>query len=135
MFLSSKRFLFSKTSSRHLEDVFSVTIFYFPRRLQDIFKASSRCLQCIFSGPLHEVFKTSSQDDLKTFSSFLQDVSQDVFKTFLQDVIFKTCSKRLGRQKSVTLKTPSGLLQHLFSKANMFAGLLFLHNRVLRRTK
>ena len=90
----SKHFLFSKTSSRRLEDVFSVTLFVF----QDVFKTSSRRFQ--------DVFKTSS----KASSRRLQDVFvkrlaimssrrlQDVFKTpwktkkcYTEDV-FKTSS-------------------------------------------
>ena len=35
--LPSKHFLFSKTSSRRLEDVFRVALFRLPRRLQNVF--------------------------------------------------------------------------------------------------
>ena len=56
-------------SSRRLEDIFSVTIFLFPRRLQDVFKTF-----------LQDVFKTSwkakncyAEDVLKTPSRRLQD--------------------------------------------------------------
>ena len=52
--LPSKHFLFSKTSSRRLEDVFSVTLFVF----QDVFKTSSRRV-CKTS--CNYVFKTSSR--------------------------------------------------------------------------
>ena len=47
-----------KTSSRHIEDVFNVTIFRLPRRLQDLFKRNSKCL-------------------VNTSSRFLQDVLED----------------------------------------------------------
>ena len=94
----SKHFLFPKTSSRRLEDVFSVTLFVF----QDVLKKSWRRLQDVFAIRLP---KTSSrppqdilQDVFKTFSRRLQDVFQDIFKTYL---------RRLGRQKNVTLKTSS----------------------------
>ena len=76
--------------------------FHLPRRLQDVFairfpKTSSRCLQ-------------------------------DVFKTCLQDVLqlcLQTSSRRLGRQKNVTLTTSSRCLQDVFSTSSprrMFAG-------------
>ena len=68
-----KHFLFSKTSWKCLEDVFSVTIFRLPRRLGDVFKSSSR-----------RVCNTSSKKRL-----------QDVFKTCFQDFFFKTSSRRL----------------------------------------
>ena len=82
----SKHFLFSKTSSRRLEDVFSVTLFVF----QDVFKTSSR-----------RVCKTSC------------------------NYVFKASSRRLGRQKNVTLKTSSRRLQDVFSTSSprrMFSG-------------
>ena len=76
--------------------------FHLPRRLQDVFairfpKTSSRCLQ-------------------------------DVFKTCLQEVLqlcLQTSSRRLGRQKNVTLTTSSRCLQDVFSTSSprrMFAG-------------
>ena len=66
---------------RRLEDVFSIKSFHRPRRLQDVFP---RCLPNMSSIRLQNIFKTS-----------LKDVSQDVFKTCLQVVFFKTSSKRL----------------------------------------
>ena len=50
-------------SSRCLQDIFCVTIFRLPRRLQDV---------------LQDVFKTSLQDVFKMFSRCLQDVLEDV---------------------------------------------------------
>ena len=79
-YLPSKHFLLSKTPSRRLEDVFSVTLFVF----QDVFKTY---LQYVFLKRLQDVFKTCLQD---------------VLQLCLQDV-FKTSSRRLGRQKNVTL--------------------------------
>ena len=74
----SKHFLFSKTSSRRLEDVFSVTLFVF----QDVFKT---CLQDVLQLCLQDVFKTS----WKTKKCY----TEDVFKTSsrrLQYVFIKT---------------------------------------------
>ena len=59
----SKHFLFSKTSWRRLEDVFSVTLFVF----QDVFKTSSRRV-CKTS--CNYVFKTS----WKTKKCYTEDV-------------------------------------------------------------
>ena len=76
-----------------------------PRRLQDVFKTSSRRLPRRL---------------------------QDVFKTCLQDVLqlcLQTSSRRLGRQKNVTLTTSSRCLQDVFSTSSprrMFAGMFVL---------
>ena len=80
----SKHFLFSKTSSRRLEDVFSVTLFVF----QDIFKTY---LRYVFQKRLQDAFKTSSRCVCKTSCNY----------------VFKTSLRRLGRQKNVTLKMSS----------------------------
>ena len=62
------------------------------RRLQDVFKTSSRHLQDVLPRRLQNVFKTSSRRLAKTSSRHLQDVFkmssrcfEDVFKSF-QDV-------------------------------------------------
>ena len=123
--LLSKHFLFSKTSSRHLEDVFSVTFFVF----QDLFKTSSRRLQDVFAIRLPKTFSRHLQDVFKTFSRPLQDVFQDVLQLCLQDV-FKTSSRRRGRQKNVTLKTSWRRLEDVFSMSSprrMFAGIVRQH--------
>ena len=67
------------------QDVFSVTIFRLPRRLQDIIKTY---LQYVFQKSLQDVFKITSQDVFKTFSRHLIREKmlhwrrlQDVFKT------------------------------------------------------
>ena len=62
----SKHFLFSKTSWRRLEDVFSVTLFVF----QDVFKTSSR-----------RVCKTSCNYVFKTSWKTKKCYTEDVFKT------------------------------------------------------
>ena len=76
-FAAKISFLFSKTSSRCLEDVFKVTNFrlMFAIRLPIM---SSRRLEDVFKLSLQDVFKTSSR------------LFQDVFKRCLQDVFKKT---------------------------------------------
>ena len=74
-----------KTSSRHLQDVLPRRLQdVLQKRLQDIFKTSSRRLQ--------NVFKTS----WKTSSRHLQDVfktsCKDIFKTFSRRIIKLNCS-------------------------------------------
>ena len=129
----SKHFLFSKTSWRCLEDVFSITLFVF----QDVFKTSLRRLPDVFAIRLPEMsprrLPRRLQDVFKTSLRYLPRRLQDVFKTCLQDVlllclqdVFKTFSRCLGRQKNVTLKTSSKRLQAVFSTSSprrMFAGL------------
>ena len=80
--IAQQTVLVSKTSSRSLQDVFSVTLFVF----QDLFKTY---LQYVFLKRLQGVFKTSSRRVCKTSCNY----------------IFKTSSRRLGRQTNVTLKT------------------------------
>ena len=108
-FLPSKSFLFSKTSLRRLEDVFS-TLYVF----QDILKTSSRRLQDVFaihlpktsSRRLQDVFKTSSRRLQDVFarrlaimsSRRLQDVLEDKIMLHLQDVC-KTTSVRLHQDE------------------------------------
>ena len=96
------------------QDVFSVTLFVF----QDVLKTSSRRLQDVFAIRLPKMSSRRLQDVLqdvfKTFSRCLPRRLQDVFQTCLQDVlqlclqeVFKTSSRRLERQKNVTLKASS----------------------------
>ena len=77
-------FLFSKTSSRCLEDVFSVTNF----RLMFAIR-----LPIMSSRRLEDVFKLSLQDVFKTFLRRLQDVFA---RRLLQDVFKKSSRKRLA---------------------------------------
>ena len=126
-------FLFSKTSSRCLEDVFSVTNFrlMFAIRLPIM---SSRRLEDVFKLSLQDVFKTSSRRFQDVFKTCLQDVffktsSRSLQENVLQlclEVVLKTPSKCLGRQKYVTLKTSSRHLRGVFSTSSprrMFPGL------------
>ena len=81
-----------KTSSRRLgQNQYIHLVHTSSRRLQDVFKTSSRHLQDVLPRCLQDVFKTSSRRLAKTYSRHLQDV----FKTFwkcLQDIL-KTFSK------------------------------------------
>ena len=97
----SKHFLFSKTSWRRLEDVFRVTLFVF----QDLFKTSSRRICNTSSRHFQDVFKTSSKTS-----------SRRVCKTSC-NYVFKTSSRRLGRQNECLL----GLYCCVFSNS-------YLHN-------
>ena len=122
----SKYFLFSKTSSRRLKEVCSVTLFVFQdvfailrlqdlfairfpktssRRLKDVFKTLSRRLQDVFQ----DVIKTSSRRFQDVFARRLAIMSsrrlQDVFKTswktkkcYTEDA-FKTSSVRLHQNE------------------------------------
>ena len=67
-------------SSRRFQDVFSVTIFRLPRRLQDV---------------LQDVFKTSSRRLCKTSSRRLQDVLEDIklFRWRRVEDVLKTSSR------------------------------------------
>ena len=82
---------------RHLEDVFSVTIFLLPRRLEDDCKDV-----CKMSS------KMSSRHLRKACSRYLQDVLQLSFEEVL-----KAPWRRLGIQENVTLKA-SRRLQDVF---------------------
>ena len=124
----SKYFLFSKTSSRRLEDVFSITLFRLPRRLEDVFKTY---LQYVFQKRLQGVFKMSSQDVFKTFSRRFQNVLARLFfkttsrrrlatmsRRHLQDV-FKTSCKTKKCYTEDVFKTSSRRLQYVFTKTNV----------------
>ena len=84
-----------------------------------------------------DVSKTSSRR-LQRNTFRLPRPLQDVFKTCLQDVlqlclqeVFKTSSRRLERQKNVTLKTSWRCLQYVFNTSSprrMFAGFKWLNN-------
>ena len=95
----SKHLLVFKTSSRRLEDmswrrlqhVFSVTIFCFPRRLQDVLE-SKKLLRW------RHLQNMSWRHVMKTSSTRLRR------NNFTSS---KTSSRRLGKQKIVTLKTSS----------------------------
>ena len=60
---------------------------------------------------------------------------QDVLQLCVQDV-FKTFSRRLGRQKNVTLKTSSRRLQYVFTKTNVcWVSSEFQHFKIKVRSK
>ena len=140
----TKHFLFSKMSSRRLEQVFRVTIFRLPslfkksfqnvfktpsRRVckkssKDVFKASSQDVKDVFKTPSQDVFarylrNTSSEDVFKTFSRLLQDAFQTCFQ-----YVFETSSRRplairpwrrLGRHKMLHWRR----LQYVSTKTNV----------------
>ena len=133
-----KHFLFSKTSWRRLEDVFSVTIFHLPRRLQDVF---ARSLPKTPSRRLQDIFKTSSQDVFKKFLRPFQDVFQGVFKMSSRRICKTSSSRRLQedvlqlcledvlktkRQKNVTLKTSSRCLQYILIKTTVCWDIIYI---------
>ena len=126
-------------SLRRLEDVFSVTIFRFPRRLQDalwdvVFRTSSKplakskiaTLKTCWRRLLHiswrrlqDVLKINKcllrrplQDVFKTSSRRLQRRLQNIFKTSCKN-FFKTSSKRLQD----IFKMSSRHLQDIFKTA------------------
>ena len=97
----SKHSLFSKTSSRRLEDVFSVTLFVFQdtylryvflKRLPDVFAVRLAIMSSI---RLQDVFKTSWKTKkcyLKTSSRRLQDVfSTSSPRQIIAGLILKKC--------------------------------------------
>ena len=102
--LLSKQFLFSKTSSRSLQDVFSVTLFVF----QDLFKTY---LQYVFLKRLQGVFKTSSRRVCKTSCNYVFKTSTRRLRDVLEDKKmlhwrrleddFKTSLVRLRQDKSL----------------------------------
>ena len=100
------------TSWRRLQHVFSVTIFCFPRRFQDVLKASWRLLSKTswkhLTRHLEDVLKTSwktknccAQDIFKTFwRHVLKTYWRHVLKTYWRHVL-KTSSRRLGDKQIV----------------------------------
>ena len=95
-----------KTSWRRLQR----NTFHFPRRLEDVFKTTSRRI-CNTSS--WNVFKTSSrrlQGVFKTYSRHPPRRLQDAFNTSSRRVCKTSCNyvfKTSGRQKNITLKTSS----------------------------
>ena len=91
-----------KTSSRRLgQDQYIRLGYTSSRRLQDVFKTSSRRLAKTSSRHLQDVFKTSCKNVFKTSSRRLRHVLkkssrclQDIFKTSCKGV-FKTLSRRI----------------------------------------
>ena len=63
------KFLSSKTSSKHLQDVFKTSCKMYSRRLQDIFKTTCKTKNCY----AEDVLKASSRHVLKVSSRRLKD--------------------------------------------------------------
>ena len=77
---SSLKDVFKTVSKHHDQDQLTRLGHASSRRLQDVFKTSSRD---VLSVPLQDVFKTPSRHLTKTSSRHLQDVClENVFKTF-----------------------------------------------------
>ena len=112
-----------KTSSRRLENVFAIRL---PktssRRFQGVFKSLPRRLQDVFKMSSRRVCKTSCNYVFKTSSRRVCKMSCNY--------VFKTSSRRRGRQKNVTLKTSWRRLEDVFSMSSprrMFAGIVRQH--------
>ena len=90
----------------HISKIFyPANISCFPRRLQGVFQDVFSVTLLVFQG----VLKTSSKRFQDVFAISLRKTSsrrlQDIFKR--SSIILKTSSRRLERQKNVTLKTSS----------------------------
>ena len=116
--LPRKHFLFSKTSSRRLEYVFSVTLFVF----QDLLKTSSRRPQDVSAIHFPKMFSRHLQDVFKTSSRRLQDVFAGrltiMSSRLLQDFFKKSRKTKKCYTKDV-FKTPSRSLQYVLTKTNV----------------
>ena len=90
--MSSRRL--QVVSSRRFQDAFSVTIFHFPRRLQDVLQdivnTFSRRLQDVSARRLEDVFKTS----WKTKNCYDEDVLKPSSR-----YVLKTSSRRVEYQE------------------------------------
>ena len=108
-------FLFSKTSSRCLEDVFSVTNFrlMFAIRLPIM---SSRRLEDVFKLSLQDVFKTSSRCVCKTSSSRRL---QEVFKKTSCNYVLKSSWRRLQNVLEDKNMLPWRHLQDIFEASSV----------------
>ena len=91
--LTSSEDIFKTSSKRLGQDQYIRLGHTSSRRLQEVFKASSKCLQ--------DVFKTPYQDVFKTFSRRLQDV-------------FKRCYQVKAQQTFVLMKTSWRHLEDVF---------------------
>ena len=108
--LDQDEYILSYVFRRRLEDVFNyvlikINMFFLAIRLEDAFKAFSRCLQDVFRMSYQVVFKTSCINVFKTFwrltsSKRLEDVSERRLEDFL-----KTLEDVLVRHPEDILKT------------------------------
>ena len=98
------------------QDVFSITIFRLPRRLQDVFQKR-----------LQGVFKMSSQDVFKTFSRRFQNVlARLFFKTTSRRRLATMSRRHLQDVFKTSCKTKKCYTEDVFSTYSprrMFAGL------------
>ena len=109
----SKHFLFSKTSWRRLEDVFSVALFVFHLQyvflkcLQDVFRTSSRRLQDVFARHLAIMSSRRLQDTLEDKKMLHWRRLEDAFKTSLV---------RLHQDECLLGHSVTGFTKHWFYK-------------------
>ena len=107
---------------------YTINLYVFRRRLQDVFKTSSKRLDedqiIVLVIRLQDVFRTYCQDVFKTSSRRLEKTSsrhlQDVFKMFsrrLQD-IFKTYSRRLQDVFKTSLRRPAKISSRCFQNVS-----------------
>ena len=92
---SQQTFVLVKTYWRRLQDVFSVTFFCLPRRLEDVWKTSWRH-NCKTS--CKHVLKTSWKTSLKRLEDVLKTSWRHFRKTYCK-YVFKTSSRGLVRRK------------------------------------
>ena len=114
-------------SKRYLQDIlikmniFTLVIlktsWTFPRRLEDVFKTSSRRLQDVLQKRLQNVFKKSWKDVLKTFSRLVQDVLSSKYSACFWHVQ----RRRLSTERLAWVT----LLRNLWSRYKIFKNELF----------
>ena len=99
----SKHLSVFKTSWRHLQQVFNVTIFRIPRRLEDVLKTSRETSCKMKSCYAEELFKMTWRHILKTFWRHVLKTSwRHVLRTSWRHVL-KTSSRRLGNKQYVRI--------------------------------
>ena len=98
---TQQTFVLVKTYWRRLEDVFSVTFFCLPRRLQDIIARSllEDILVTSWRRRLENFLKMSCEGVLKMWRP------EDVLKKFLEDILQLRLEDVFTRRKIITLKT------------------------------
>ena len=105
-----------KTSWRRLEDVFSVTFFCLPRRLEHVLKTSWRH-NCKKS--CKHVLKTS----WRRFARHLEDVLRMSWRRFRKTYwkcVFKTSSRRLVRRKVLRWRRLEDVLKTSWKTRNVW---------------
>ena len=104
-----------KTSWRHLGDVFSVTFFCLPRRLEDIIARRPANTSWI---RLEYVLKTSWKTSWKRLENVLKTSWRRFRKTYCKYVL-KTSSRRLGRRKVLRWRRLQDVLKTSWKTRNV----------------